>query len=894
MKRVFLFLVLILSSWVLQAQDVVFEEVFEDTTLRLDYVLCGDASHQSIYWRQSFKTGPWAGRKAHLSQPLLQGNGQIRVLDPETGGCLYVNSFSTLFQEWTVTEDATKVQRAFESSFQIPFPKKPVDVELVLTDTHGKVSGSLRHRVDPRDILIRPLAGNGLESRTIHQGGSLAQTVDIVIVAEGYTEAEKDKFFKDAGRSADALFSHEPFASQKERFSVRAVFAPSADSGVSLPRKGEWRSTSTSSHFDTFYTDRYLTTSSVWDVFNIIGTVPFEQIIVLANTDIYGGGGIYNSLTIMNSDHPTFVPVLVHEFGHAFGGLADEYFYDDQYETMYPGDTEPWEPNLTTLVDFQSKWADMLPSGTPIPTPVDKLEERDVRRIWRTLIQEEKDLLNLKLGVYEGGGYQSKGVYRPVQECRMKINECERFCPVCTRAILEMIAFYTASSATTVQVHHRALPVLMNHETAIAAVTVPKGLSPQWTFKTTGLPKGALKKAEIRGGNLYVTLDGSKIRDLSRPFTIVPEAPGVTVEESGTREHRAAYCLRTAGDDGVAAYRIPGLVTTKKGTLVATYDIRHNSSFDLQEDIDIGISRSTNGGRTWGPMIVAMDMGEWGGHPQAENGIGDPCILVDEKTGDLLLFATWAHGIPAGKHAWFAAGSGFEPETTPQLMMSRSRDDGKTWSQPVSITRQVKQEDWNFTFQGPGRGITMADGTLVVPFQHQEPEPDRTPAAGLIYSKDHGATWHVHNAAKTNTTESQVAEVEPGVLMLNMRDNRKTGRAVYVTRDMGRTWEPHPSDGQLAEPVCMASLIAVSASRNALKQDILLFSNPADPQQRKNITIQMSLDGGVNWTRRILLDEGIGWGYSCLTMIDRETVGILYESSQAHLTFQAVKLSDIQ
>ena len=894
MKRVFLFLVLILSSWVLQAQDVVFEEVFDDTTLRLDYVLCGDASHQSIYWRQSFKTGPWAGRKAHLSQPLLQGNGQIRILDPETGGCLYVNSFSTLFQEWTVTEEATHVQRAFESSFQVPLPKKPVDIELVLTDTHGKVSGSLKHRVDPRDILIRTLAGNGLESRTIHQGGNLAQTVDIVIVAEGYTEAEKDKFFKDAGRSADALFSHEPFASQKERFSVRAVFAPSADSGVSLPRKGEWRSTSTSSHFDTFYTDRYLTTSSVWDVFNIIGTVPFEQIIVLANTDIYGGGGIYNSLTIMNSDHPTFVPVLVHEFGHAFGGLADEYFYDDQYGTMYPSDTEPWEPNITTLVDFESKWADMLPAGTPVPTPVDKLEERDVRRIWRTLIQEEKDLLNLKLGVYEGGGYQSKGVYRPVQECRMKINECERFCPVCTRAILEMIAFYTASSASTVQVHHRALPVLLNRETAIAAVTVPKGLSPQWTFKTTGLPKGALKKAEIRGGNLYVTLDGSKIRDLSRPFTIVPEAPGVTVEESGTREHRAAYCLRTAGDDGVAAYRIPGLVTTKKGTLVATYDIRHNSSFDLQEDIDIGISRSTDGGRTWGPMIVAMDMGEWGGLSQAENGIGDPCILVDEKTGDLLLFAAWAHGIPAGKHAWFAAGSGFEPETTPQLMMSRSKDDGKTWSQPVSITGQVKQEDWNFTFQGPGRGITMADGTLVVPFQHQEPEPDRTPAAGLIYSKDHGATWHVHNAAKTNTTESQVAEVEPGVLMLNMRDNRKTGRAVYVTRDMGRTWEPHPSDGQLAEPVCMASLLAIPDSRNALKQDILLFSNPADPQQRKNITIQMSLDGGVSWTRRILLDEGIGWGYSCLTMIDRETVGILYESSQAHLTFQAVKLSDIQ
>ncbi len=443
MRKTLLALALLLSALALKAQDVVFEEVFEDATLRLDYVLCGDASHQAIYWRQSFKTGPWAGRKAQLAEPLLKGNGQIRVLDPQSGACLYANSFSTLFQEWTVTEEATKVQKAFESSFLVPFPMKPVTIELSLTDTHGQVSGHIKHTIDPTDILIRPYADKEYETRTVLDGGALAHTVDIVVVSEGYTEAEKDKFFKDAGRAAEALFSHEPFASQKGKFSMRAVFAPSAHSGVSVPRKGEWRSTATSSHFDTFYMDRYLTTSSVWDVYDIIGTVPFEQIIVLANTDIYGGGGIYNSLTIMNSDHPTFVPVLVHEFGHAFGGLGDEYFYDDQYETQYPADTEPWEPNLTTMVDFQSKWADLLPPGTHVPTPVDEIEKQDVRRIWRNLPQEDKDLLNLKLGVYEGGGYQSKGVYRPVQECRMKINECERFCPVCSRAIIRMIEFYT-------------------------------------------------------------------------------------------------------------------------------------------------------------------------------------------------------------------------------------------------------------------------------------------------------------------------------------------------------------------------------------------------------------------------------------------------------------------
>ena len=453
---------------------------------------------------------------------------------------------------------------------------------------------------------------------------------------------------------------------------------------------------------------------------------------------------------------------------------------------------------------------------------------------------------------------------------------------------------FAVLTAALIQVQHWQVPVVTGQDVAVARVTAPEGAAPAYSFRLAGLPSRALAKAYVKDGLLYVNLDSQKTFRLEKPFRIKLKAKGFRVQESGALWHRLARRVRSAGDDGVAAYRIPGLVTTRKGTLVATFDIRYNNSLDLQENVDVGICRSTDGGRTWGPMIVAMDMGEWGGLPQELNGIGDPCLLVDEGTGDLLLFAAWAHGGKAGKAAWFAAGSGFEPATTPQLMMTRSSDDGLTWSTPVSLTRQVKQEAWNFTFQGPGRGITLADGTLVVPFQHQEPEPERTPAAGIMYSKDHGATWQVHAPAKMNTTESQVVELEPGVLMLNMRDNRKTGRAVYVTRDLGRSWEPHASDGQLVEPVCMASLIKVPAGENALGKDLLLFSNPSDPKERKNITIQLSLDGGVTWSRRLLLDEGTGWGYSCLTMIDKNTVGILYESSQAHMTFQAVKLKDIQ
>ena len=426
-----------------EAKESVFDRDFENSTLRLDYVFCGDNAHQAIYFQQALRTSEWAGRRENLSEPLLEGNGQIRVLDPETGECLYANSFSTLFQEWQVTEEALHLQKAFENCFQVPFPKRPVDIEVFMVDIHRQRTSYLKHRIDPSDILIRKMADNGNSSAVVWQGGSLAETIDIVVVSEGYDATEKAKFYRDAERVATALFGHEPFASRRDKFSVRAVFAPSSDSGVSVPRLGAWKRTVADTHFDTFYTERYLTSSAQQKIYDLIGTVPFEHIVVMVNTPIYGGGGIYNSLTIMNSDHPTFVPVMVHEFGHAFGGLADEYAYGDQVETSYPADTEPWEPNITTMHDFGAKWQDMLPSGTPIPTPLDDLDKQDVRRIWSSFTPEQKAQLNLKLGVYEGAGYQTKGVYRPVQECRMRINECEEFCPVCARAIIRMIEYYT-------------------------------------------------------------------------------------------------------------------------------------------------------------------------------------------------------------------------------------------------------------------------------------------------------------------------------------------------------------------------------------------------------------------------------------------------------------------
>lgn len=379
--------------------------------------------------------------------------------------------------------------------------------------------------------------------------------------------------------------------------------------------------------------------------------------------------------------------------------------------------------------------------------------------------------------------------------------------------------------------------------------------------------------AEVTG----VTADGQSL-----PVKCV-SAPNVI--------RRLGVGVRHAGDDGAAAFRIPGLVTTNKGTLLGVYDVRYNSSVDLQEHIDIGLSRSIDGGKTWEKMRLPLAFGEYGGLPAAQNGVGDPSILVDTKTNTIWIVAAWTHGM-GNQRAWWSSQQGMDVNHTAQLVLVKSTDDGKTWSEPINITEQVKHPEWYFLLQGPGRGITMEDGTLVFPIQYIG--KDRIPNAGIMYSKDRGETWTIHNHARTNTTEAQVAEVVPGTLMLNMRDNRGGSRAVYTTSDLGMTWKEHESSRTaLPEPVCIASLISVKAADNVLGKDILIFSNPNTTNARKNITIKISLDGGNTWAHQLLLDEGENWGYSCLTMVDKETIGILYESSVAHMTFQCIKLKDI-
>ena len=426
MKKISLLFLCIGLLAPLQAQN--FSDFFEDRTLRTDYLFTGNADKQEVCLDELTEMPGWAGRRHRLDELPLAGNGEITMTDKASGKVIYRTSFSSLFQEWLGEEEATRVKKGYENSFLLPFPKQPALVTVSLKNALQEVSASLTHEVRPDDILIHSRGyGKVTPHRYLHRSGSAEDCIDVTILAEGYTQSEMELFYRDAEATCEALFAHAPFDKLKNRFNIVAVESVSEDSGVSIPLKGEWKSTAVSSHFSTFYSDRYLTTSRVKSIHNWLSGIPYEHIIILANTDTYGGGGIYNSYTLTTAHHPSFKPVVVHEFGHSFGGLADEYFYSDEPSPLYPYHLEPWEQNISTLVNFESKWKDMVPAGTPVPTPV----------------KTSGDEIYTAVGVYEGAGYTSKGIYRPATNCRMKTNEAPGFCPVCQRALERMILFYT-------------------------------------------------------------------------------------------------------------------------------------------------------------------------------------------------------------------------------------------------------------------------------------------------------------------------------------------------------------------------------------------------------------------------------------------------------------------
>ena len=366
-------------------------------TLRLDYIFSGTAAEQEISLAGLCSIDGWAGRRNNLDSVPLKGNGQVEVRTKSPGSeeydkVEYMMSFSTLFQEWQATEEATKVRRSFENVFLVPMPSRKAQVTVSLFDFFGRVSCCFVHEVDPSDILIRPVGNTPPPHEWIWKGGESLdgdvredERIDIVIVAEGYTASEMDSFMDDARTAMESLFAHEPFGSRKDCFNIVCVQAPSIDSGVSVPREGIWKETAVGSHFDTFYSDRYLTTLNLFRLHDLLAGIPYEHIIIL-----------------------------------------------DQFSQYYNPETEPWEKNITTLVGFGSKWQDMVGKTYPVdPALVD----------WKG--KDGKAAREVEIGILEGGGYMSKGVWRGAMDCRMKTNSYPAFCPVCRRAIDQMIDFYT-------------------------------------------------------------------------------------------------------------------------------------------------------------------------------------------------------------------------------------------------------------------------------------------------------------------------------------------------------------------------------------------------------------------------------------------------------------------
>ena len=395
----------------LAAQAQVFDEWFCDRTLRLDYVFAGDVQHQQLYVDQLVQMPRWYGRRTHLAELPLAGNGQITVRSHRSQQVIYRHSFSTLFQEWLATDEAKHTQRSFENVFLVPFPLDTVDITVQLFDFHNHVQATMTHTVSPSDVLISR-QGERLVSPyvTLQQAADTTRCIHIAYVPEGYTAEQMPQYLDHCRQAMKALFRHEPFKSLRPRFNIIALTTPSVDSGVSIPGKGLWLNTVLGSHFDTFYVPRYLTTLHLKQLHNLLAGTPYEHIIILANTPNYGGGGIYNSYNLSYTGGDKFEPVVVHEFGHSFGGLGDEYPYGEE-DPMYFADTEPWEPNLTTLHDFSQKWQNLIDQG--------------------------------RASLIEGGGYQTKGVWRGQADCRMRTNEEPDFCPVCQQALERLIRFYT-------------------------------------------------------------------------------------------------------------------------------------------------------------------------------------------------------------------------------------------------------------------------------------------------------------------------------------------------------------------------------------------------------------------------------------------------------------------
>ena len=456
MKKTIMILFALAWSVISQAQNTNFEQYFmEEGSLRMDVFQCGNADTSHYVFERFIIEPHFGGSKVNLIDPFNFGTNWVKVIDAQTNTLIYSRGYNTLFQEWKTTDEARVMERCYEESVSVPLPRNEAYVILEIRNFDGEFEEVFSKLYEPNEIF------NTTEQRyvfPVHDllvNGTPESKVDIVILPEGYTASEMSQFQQHCQALVDVFAQQEPFASHIDDFNFRAVLAPSEESGVDVPASHTWKRTILNAHFDTFYIDRYCTTRSYFSVKDVAANAPYDQIYILVNSSQYGGGGFYNFYSMSTAGNMSSASVIIHEFGHAFAGLADEYEEpDNPLALLYNLNVEPWEPNITSLVDFDSKWADLVVPGTPIPTP------------------ESNQYYNM-VGAFEGGGYLEQGMYRPQQHCMMR--DYAPFCAVCNRTIEAMIEAHSDVLFTAVpahSVHESSLRVRPNPATDFIDVFV--------------------------------------------------------------------------------------------------------------------------------------------------------------------------------------------------------------------------------------------------------------------------------------------------------------------------------------------------------------------------------------------------------------------------------------
>jgi len=414
-------LIFLLSGISLFAQTK-YDDLFKNHTLRFDFYHVGNSDTEKIIFGELIEEAIWGGNKVNLVDTLNLGEYKLSIFLNDI--VIYSKGFSTLFKEWQTTKEAKKIDRSYSGTVIFPYPKNSVTLKLYSRNKESIFTEIYKLEIDPDNYFIREESYAKYDVEKIKYSGLSSEKYDIVFLPEGYTESEMDKFIDDCNTLAKYLFEYAPFTELENEFNFWAVKAASEESVCDIPADNIWGNTLLNSSYYTFDSERYLMTEDYHKVCDVAANAPYDQIYILANSNKYGGGAIFNYYSLTVTNDPKFKEIFVHEIGHGLAGLADEYGYDNTFEDYFPKGVEPWEKNITTLSDFSKKWKNDIDENTPIPTP-DDTEYEDV------------------IGVFEGAGYVAEGVYRSTKNSIMRTLDAKEFNKVSQDAIRKVVEFYS-------------------------------------------------------------------------------------------------------------------------------------------------------------------------------------------------------------------------------------------------------------------------------------------------------------------------------------------------------------------------------------------------------------------------------------------------------------------